>query len=48
MCLKLCIRIIYPSARKKEVILDAIKKHQVVIVAGETGSGKTTQIPKFV
>ena len=28
-------------------ILDAIKGHQVVIVAGETGSGKTTQLPKL-
>ena len=34
------------SARKQE-ILDAIKEHPVVIVAGETGSGKTTQLPKI-
>ena len=29
------------------MIADAIRDHQVVIVAGETGSGKTTQIPKI-
>ncbi|MEU4209647.1 ATP-dependent RNA helicase HrpA [Streptomyces sp. NPDC026206] len=36
-----------PVSQKKDVILDAIRDHQVVIVAGETGSGKTTQIPKI-
>ncbi len=36
-----------PISQKREVIADAIRKHQVVIVAGETGSGKTTQIPKI-
>jgi HrpA-like RNA helicase len=28
--------------------LDAISRHQVVIVAGETGCGKTTQLPQFI
>ncbi|MCE2502434.1 MAG: hypothetical protein J4G13_16530, partial [Dehalococcoidia bacterium] len=27
-------------------IVELLKRHQVVIVAGETGSGKTTQLPK--
>ncbi|MFD7134609.1 ATP-dependent RNA helicase HrpA [Streptomyces sp. NPDC059894] len=36
-----------PVSRRKDVIADAIRDHQVVIVAGETGSGKTTQIPKI-
>ncbi|MFF7363799.1 ATP-dependent RNA helicase HrpA [Streptomyces sp. NPDC008125] len=36
-----------PVSQKKDVILEAIRDHQVVIVAGETGSGKTTQIPKI-
>ncbi|MFA1551235.1 ATP-dependent RNA helicase HrpA [Actinomadura chokoriensis] len=36
-----------PVAQKKDDILDAVRDHQVVIVAGETGSGKTTQIPKI-
>jgi ATP-dependent helicase HrpA len=36
-----------PVSQKKDEIADAIRDHQVVIVAGETGSGKTTQIPKI-
>ncbi|MFF1600523.1 ATP-dependent RNA helicase HrpA [Streptomyces mirabilis] len=36
-----------PVSQKKSDIADAIRDHQVVIVAGETGSGKTTQIPKI-
>ncbi|MFB7274000.1 ATP-dependent RNA helicase HrpA [Streptomyces sp. NPDC056244] len=36
-----------PVSQKKDTILEAIRDHQVVIVAGETGSGKTTQIPKI-
>ncbi|MEU9198107.1 ATP-dependent RNA helicase HrpA [Streptomyces hundungensis] len=36
-----------PVSQKKDEILQAIRDHQVVIVAGETGSGKTTQIPKI-
>ena len=34
------------SARREE-IAEALKAHQVVIVCGETGSGKTTQLPKL-
>jgi ATP-dependent helicase HrpA len=36
-----------PVSRRKDEIRDAIAAHQVVIVAGETGSGKTTQLPKI-
>ncbi|MBW1812522.1 MAG: DEAD/DEAH box helicase, partial [Deltaproteobacteria bacterium] len=36
-----------PITAKKGEIIDAIIKNQVVIVSGETGSGKTTQLPKF-
>ncbi|MFJ6574293.1 ATP-dependent RNA helicase HrpA [Streptomyces sp. NPDC091292] len=36
-----------PVSQKRGDILAAIRDHQVVIVAGETGSGKTTQIPKI-
>lgn len=36
-----------PVADKKDDIKAAILQHQVVIVAGETGSGKTTQLPKI-
>ncbi len=43
--------IIYPEelpiAAKREEIARAIREHQVVVVAGETGSGKTTQLPKI-
>ncbi len=41
----------YPSSLpitvRKEEIVALLKKHQVVIVTGETGSGKTTQLPKM-
>lgn len=36
-----------PVSLQRKTIIDAIKTHQVVIIAGETGSGKTTQIPKM-
>ncbi|MDQ6963108.1 MAG: ATP-dependent RNA helicase HrpA [Mariprofundaceae bacterium] len=36
-----------PISAKRAQISAAIAKHQVVIIAGETGSGKTTQIPKI-
>ncbi len=44
-------KIIYPpdlpiTARKDDIV-NAIRANQVVVIAGETGSGKTTQIPKM-
>ena len=36
-----------PVVERREDILAAIRDHQVVVVAGETGSGKTTQLPKM-
>lgn len=36
-----------PVVERREDILTAIRDHQVVVVAGETGSGKTTQLPKM-
>ncbi|HET6743094.1 MAG TPA: DEAD/DEAH box helicase, partial [Kribbella sp.] len=36
-----------PVSQLKDEIATAIRDHQVVVVAGETGSGKTTQIPKI-
>lgn len=46
-----CPEIIYPEnlpvSQKKEAIYNAIRDNQVIIIAGETGSGKTTQIPKI-
>lgn len=35
-----------PVSERKDEILKAVKENQVVVVAGETGSGKTTQLPK--
>src|SRR3989475_5162758 len=44
-------RIIYPPelpvSERRDDIAAAIRDHQVVIVCGETGSGKTTQLPKI-
>ena len=36
-----------PIAAKREEIKAALEKSQVVVIAGETGSGKTTQLPKI-
>ena len=36
-----------PVSQRRDDIAAAIRDHQVVIVAGETGSGKTTQLPKI-
>jgi ATP-dependent RNA helicase HrpA len=36
-----------PVSQRKDEIARAIRDHQVVVIAGETGSGKTTQIPKI-
>ncbi|TDS85756.1 ATP-dependent RNA helicase HrpA [Nesterenkonia aurantiaca] len=37
-----------PVSGEREQILRALTDHQVIVVAGETGSGKTTQLPKMV
>jgi ATP-dependent helicase HrpA len=36
-----------PVSSQRQVIQEAMQSHQVVIVCGETGSGKTTQLPKI-
>jgi len=36
-----------PVSGQRQLIKDALQSHQVVIVCGETGSGKTTQLPKI-
>jgi len=36
-----------PVSARREEIEQALREHQVVIVSGETGSGKTTQLPKI-
>lgn len=37
-----------PIASFKDVITSTIESHQVVLISGETGCGKTTQVPQFV
>src|SRR5258708_28780919 len=36
-----------PITARREAILQALKEHQVLIVAGDTGSGKSTQLPQY-
>lgn len=36
-----------PVSQKKALIAETLNQHQVIVVAGDTGSGKTTQIPKI-
>ena len=36
-----------PISARADDIIELIRKHQVVVIAGETGSGKTTQLPKL-
>ena len=36
-----------PITARRQDIVAAIRKHQVLVIAGETGSGKTTQLPKM-
>jgi ATP-dependent helicase HrpA len=36
-----------PVSGRRQDIMDALAEHQVIIVCGETGSGKTTQLPKI-
>lgn len=36
-----------PVVGRREELVELIKNHQVIVIAGETGSGKTTQIPKL-
>ncbi|KAL4617559.1 ATP-dependent RNA helicase DHX29 [Arapaima gigas] len=37
-----------PVFQHRERLLEAVRRHRVVVVAGETGSGKSTQIPQFI
>jgi len=37
-----------PILMEEQAIMEAIHDHPVVIIHGETGSGKTTQVPQFL
>ncbi|CAL8278960.1 unnamed protein product [Merluccius merluccius] len=37
-----------PVFQHRHRVMDALQRHRVVVVAGETGSGKSTQIPQFL
>ena len=41
-------RISLPIYQMKDEIIDALQKNQVIVVSGETGSGKTTQLPLYI
>ncbi|XP_051766444.1 ATP-dependent RNA helicase DHX29 [Ctenopharyngodon idella] len=37
-----------PVFQHREKVLEALRRHRVLVIAGETGSGKSTQIPQFI
>lgn len=37
-----------PIARHKEEIMGKLRENRVLIVSGDTGCGKTTQVPKYI
>ncbi|KAJ9564852.1 hypothetical protein OSB04_000818 [Centaurea solstitialis] len=41
-------RMSLPAFREKERLLQAIAQNQVIIISGETGCGKTTQLPQYI
>ena len=41
-------RLQLPILAEEQVVMEAIKENEVVIICGETGSGKTTQVPQFL
>lgn len=41
-------RLTLPVSRQKDIVLQKIRSENIVVIAGETGSGKSTQIPQFI
>ena len=37
-----------PILSEEQIVMETINEHDVVIICGETGSGKTTQVPQFL
>lgn len=42
------VRLKLPIIGEEQVIMEAINENDVVVIVGETGSGKTTQVPQFL
>jgi pre-mRNA-splicing factor ATP-dependent RNA helicase DHX16 len=42
------LAVVLPIFPFREDLLDAVENHQILIIEGETGSGKTTQIPQYL
>ena len=42
------VRRLLPIFPYREDLLAAIQEHQILVIEGETGSGKTTQIPQYL
>ncbi|XP_068628246.1 putative ATP-dependent RNA helicase DHX57 [Battus philenor] len=47
-CRMITSRKALPAWSKKTEILDAISKSQVIVISGETGCGKSTQVPQYI
>lgn len=41
-------RLKLPILAEEQVVMEAINENPIVIICGETGSGKTTQVPQFL
>uniref|UniRef100_A0A182W6T2 RNA helicase n=1 Tax=Anopheles minimus TaxID=112268 RepID=A0A182W6T2_9DIPT len=37
-----------PAFQQRETILDMVERHQVILIKGDTGCGKTTQVPQYI
>ena len=42
------VREALPAHAAREMVLESVRQHRVVLIAGETGCGKTTQVPQFL
>jgi ATP-dependent RNA helicase DHX37/DHR1 len=42
------LRLKLPILAEEQAVMEAISEHMIVLLCGETGSGKTTQVPQFL